>query len=49
MSAKAKDLSSRIQTLQVRLEEENKTRDHVDLPQFSSPQLSGGRRPSNCK
>lgn len=49
MSAR-NDLSSRIQTLQVRLEEENKTRNHVELPQFNnkSPQLVG-RRPNNCK
>lgn len=49
MSAKTKDLSSRIQTLQERLEEENKTRDHVDLAPFSSPKLGSGRRPSNRK
>lgn len=47
MSAKTKDLSSRIQTLQERLEEENNTRDRVELPAFSSPGI--GRRPNNCK
>lgn len=49
MSTKTKDLSSRIQTLQERLDEENKTRDRVELPPFSSPQLGSGRRPSNCE
>lgn len=51
MSAKTKDLSSRIQTLQERLKEENKTRDRVEMkiPPFSSPQLGTGRRPINRK
>lgn len=47
MSAKTEDLSSRIQTLQERLEEVNNTRDNVNLPPFRSPGFV--RRPNNCK
>lgn len=42
-----KDISSKIQTLQVRLDEENKTRDR--FPPCQSQQQGSGRRPSNCK
>lgn len=49
MSTKTKDLSSRIQTLQERLEEENETRNRIDIPPFSSPQMGSVRRPSNRK
>lgn len=42
-----KDISSKIQTLQVRLDEENQTRDRF-LPS-NSQQQGSGRRPSNRK
>lgn len=44
-----KNIASRIQTLQVRLDEQNNTRDQMDKTFNNSQANSSGRRPSNCK